>query len=177
MNKKIKFKFSKNGIAKWILSVLVVLISFILINLIIWAFKYGWVSRYTTLLDHKNWSTSISQMSISNPVAIFYDNTWISNDKNLSQDKDSTSKETQKEDGQKTDTKNTVENTKEDKDSDIDPYDPEFENEFNSFFGWENSKLNDNTTDVAVGANNESHAKSTKKDHSIIKRLIQKFNE
>lgn len=182
MNQKIKFKFSKNDVAKSIISVLVVLISFILINLIVWAFKYGWISRYAALLDNKDWSTSISQMSISNPVAMFYDDSRLLENEVevLMQDKDIIKKE----ETQEALEENTEKNIDKE-DTSIDPYDPEFEDEFNSFFGWENSELNsikdeelyNNLNDEASNNHNASEDNASTQDHSTIKRLIQKFNE
>ena len=194
MQEKLKCKFNKNDITKSIIWLLTILVLFILINLAIWAFKYGWISRYATLLDNKDWSDSVSQMSITNPVAIFYDETWSLDKKenqdleeNMAEENQNADPDIQQETQENIDIKEEVEENPA-----IDPYDPEFEDEFNSFFGWENSELNNiedqelynNLSDDAVDSNevSDSHNASTgqpvqEQKNSIIKRLIERFNE
>ena len=144
--------------------VLTALIVFIVVNLIIWCIKYGWMSNYAQLLNNKDWSMSISQLSIQNPVSIFYDNNWtqtwdILPEIDLEDETD-------------------IENIQEEISQDIDPYDPEFEDEFNSFFGWEETQdALDINEDIEEEYNNIEDDLLEDNSHSVAQRLIQKFNE
>jgi hypothetical protein len=187
MKGKLNRKLSKNDIAKSIIWLLIILILFILINLVIWASKYWGIGRYASLLDNKDWSTSISQTSITNPVAMFYDDTWLLDDK--WNDNIEINTEIKLEVKQEQQENDFIENLPEAKPA-IDPYDPEFEDEFNSFFWWENSELttmennnlynslNDEAENDEIWAiQNTANLDTQDQKHSIIQRLIQKFNE
>ena len=120
-------------IVVWILSLVLV---FIFANLLIWSFKTKWINNYAQLLSDKEWSETISQVTIANPISIFSifsvsswailpeDNNIVSEMEDETENKPEIIIEI-----------NTWENQ--------DPYDPEFEDEFNSFFWWEDEQNND----------------------------------
>lgn len=105
-------------ISKIIVRLLSLVALFIIANLVIWVFKYGWLSNYVDILDEKNREDSIAQVQINNPktwLSIFYgEDTW----EDLQTSTTTTSKTTK-----------TTNSTN--------PYDTDYEDEFNSFFAWE----------------------------------------
>ncbi len=152
----------------WILSVLLL---FILVNLIIWAYKNKWVNNYIQVLNEKDRTETMSQVNIMNPVSIlsiFY--TWSIN---LSWNIDIIEVETGSLDDETLGVKRV---------NDIEPYDQDFEDEFNSFFGDEETS---DTEIENLDLDNTDNLKeeidiaedNTGDTHLVWEELIQKFNE
>ena len=154
----------------WIASLILI---FIIANISIWAYKIWSLTDYMSELNQKEWSESISSISLNDPVSIFSiftvenDNTWSGNiTEDLTQDV-----EKQEENILITWDQNIEINTWEE----IDPYDPEFEDEFNSFFGEDS-----NTNDISKSIENTWEKVDTElesKDHEVAEELIKRFNE
>jgi len=154
----------------WIASLILI---FIIANISIWTYKIWSLTDYMAELNQKEWSESISSISLNDPVSIFSiftvenDNTWSGNiTEDLTQDV-----EKQEENILITWDQNIEINTWEE----IDPYDPEFEDEFNSFFGEDS-----NTKDVSKRIENTWEKVDTwleNQDHEVAEELIKRFNE
>lgn len=150
----------------WMLSLIVV---FVVANLIIWCFQYKWINNYIQVLNDKDWSDTMAQVTLKNPASIFtifYEEGYIKseNDELLIENWDIANT---------TDKTTTDSITKES--NNIDPYDPEFEDEFNSFFGGENS---DTVQEIEhIVQDNVVEENDIYTGHSVAEELIKKFNE
>lgn len=103
-----------------------IFLCFIIVNLVIWSVKYGWISSYAHILNAKDWQSSVSNISFSPKswISIFY------------QDENTTDNvvEPTIQEPENVDT-NIDTNTTTTKEVNRNPYDPDYEDEFNSFFG------------------------------------------
>ena len=155
----------------WMLSLIAV---FIVANLVIWCFQYKWINNYIQILENKNWSSTIEQININDPISIFsmfYEEGYI----NISDTTDLTQTWNILSEDDIVDIQNTTwdiveENT-------IDPYDPEFEDDFNSFFDGESSGI-DQETGITIEDDIILEEIDTGVEHnSVAEELIKKFNE
>ncbi len=159
-------------IVVWILSLIAI---FMVANLVIWCFQYKWIGNYIQILENKDWSSTIAQVNINNPISIFsifYEEGYIDipDDASLTQTWDILSE------NDTVDIQNTTWDVVEE--NNIDPYDPEFEDDFNDFFDGESNEIEDienNTGDTAKDDTVEQNDVDT--GHTIAEELIQKFNE
>lgn len=126
------------------------------------------------ILNEKDWDTSIWQVSISDPISIFWlfnTDTTNNENSNLEQDQktipDSTKNE---EEIEKIDTQDTNTGSNE-----MDPYDPEFEDEFNSFFWGDEDDQEGNKDDTMIDSSNDTI--TWDKTTSVWQQLVEKFNE
>lgn len=133
----------------------------------------GWVNNYMQLLNDKDWSETISQVTITDPVSIFSIFSVSSGtillennvEDNIETNIDVETTETIIVDVE-TWNNQEITNTWEA----LDPYDPEFEEDFNSFFWWETTE----TWELFTGSLEEEKETT---EHTVWEALIKKFNE
>jgi hypothetical protein len=128
------------------------------------------------LLNDKDWSQTISQITIKNPTAIFSIFSVNSDDMWQEAEIINIKKSVESEINIETWTNQNILNTWEN----LDPYDPEFEDEFNSFFWWEETEIENNTWEVIdENLENTEDLENTEnlEKHKVWEALIKKFNE
>lgn len=110
-----------------------IFLCFIIVNLVIWSVKYGWVSDYARILNGKDWQSSVSNISFSPKswISIFYQDEDVKDDivEHIIQESTDTDANVDM---------NIDTNTTATKEVNHNPYDPDYEDEFNSFFGVKN---------------------------------------
>ncbi len=147
---------------------------FLLVNLIYGCFKYDGVKNYMQILNEKDRDTSIWQVSISDPISIFWlfnTDTTNNENSNLEQDQKTIPDSTENEEEiEKIDTQDTSTGSNE-----MDPYDPEFEDEFNSFFWGNEDDQEWNKNDKVIDSSNDII--TWDKTTSVWQQLLEKFNE
>jgi len=126
------------------------------------------------ILNEKDRDTSIWQVSISDPISIFWlfnTDTTNNENSNLEQDQKTIPDSTENEEEiEKIDTQDTSTGSNE-----MDPYDPEFEDEFNSFFWGNEDDQEWNKNDKVIDSSNDII--TWDKTTSVWQQLLEKFNE
>ena len=142
------------------------------------------VSNYMQLLNDKDWSQSISQISIKNPSSIFSifyigsGNILLDNNSEMNAEDTTEIIEWETEIAQET--IDTWDNTDIKTWNSLDPYDPAFEDDFNSFFGWEEPEWDNNTWEILEISEEtwfDTSGDIAEEDHTVAEELIKKFNE
>ena len=166
----------------WILSLILI---FIVANLSIWSFQIKSISSYMQLLNEKDWSETISHITVTNPASIFSifyvgsEDILLDNNTEINIENTTVIIEWETEIVQET--INTWDRTDVETWNSLDPYDPEFEDDFNSFFGWEEESGSDNNTWELLEANKKTWFDTSgdvnEEEHTVAEELIKKFNE
>lgn len=127
-------------ISQCLMWILICIISFIWVVLVIWVFKFGWVTEYVKVLNSKNW---IDEDISLNPIS-WIDTLLNKNDVEKLPEIDLPMEEIDNieiyVDGEKYEEEPgfvdeiTNENEETDQEDSINPYDPDFDQEFNDYF-------------------------------------------
>lgn len=150
---------------------LTAIFAFIIINLTIGLIKYKSLNNYIDHLDQKDWSKTVSQISISNPKSILNIFYW---DLDFSKQAEQTE--------QILDTLDLIDDKEilETWNNEFDPYDPDFQDEFNSFFGGQDSSTENINTDVEAGFivdPDEELVTDSQWSKTVGQELLEKFSQ
>lgn len=158
-------------ISKILVWLLGIIFLFILVNIAFGIYRYKWIKNYSEILNQKDRQSTISTISIKNPISIldiFYSqiqaSTWENN--NILQDTGIVLEEVEEVEAE------TWNN-------EIDPYDPEFEEDFNSFFGGTetDSKIKDLPEEKPWFVNPKVDVEVEDSTRSVGQQLFDKFNQ
>lgn len=113
-------------IIAWILSIVFL---FIIVNLAIWIVKYEWLANYSDFLNQKDRDTTVSQITIQDPMSIFSLFYWeyTPKEKNIDIPQENLEDNITDQESQET--------LQWDEETGLNVYDPDFEDDFNDFFG------------------------------------------
>jgi len=160
-------------ISKTIAWILFVIFLFIVTNLLIGSIKYKWLSNYSDFLNQKDRNTTVSQITIKDPVSIFSLFYWeyIPKEKNNNILK--------KEAENNITNQKVQEDFQWDENTELNVYDPDFADDFNDFFSKTHiseeisNSLNEEWAFV-IPENSEQDNLDTK---TVWQQLLEKFSQ